>query len=481
MNQWAYERPTEEWVPHPYQERLMSLMLRQAAAGGALDPGLGKTSCSLGMFKILKSKGHAHRALVVAPLRPLYDVWPEEIKKWATFKDLKYHILHGSGRVISHVPDDVDLILVNPEGLLWLMDDRHPHRLEELECDVLIIDESTRFKDSRTKRFKLLRKCINKFKRRYILTGSIVPNGLLDLFGQIYILDRGNALGEYITHYRRKYFHQPDGAYNAFKWEPNPGAFDKIVERVSPLLLQLQAEDYLDMPALLHSTVPVHLPEEAQEAYEQMESEFMLMLSNGVPLIASNAAVVGGKCRQIANGRVYYNIEDEGLLDNTVMSSKREVHVLHDQKVQALEDLLEELQGAPVLVLYEFQHDKDAILEKWPNTPVLGGGLTPKKASAIIQAFNSGSIPVLAGHPASMGHGLNLQASCHHVIWYGITWNFEYYDQAIRRVYRQGQKAPTVFVYHIVAKGTLDEKVLRVLQAKERGQRDLLNALIDPI
>ena len=162
------------------------------------------------------------------------------------------------------------------------------------------------------------------------------------------------------------------------------------------------------------------------------------------------------------------------------LSSKRDVEVLHDAKVQALEDIVEELQGSPLLVLYEFQHDRDAILSKWPNTPYLGGGITPRKAKEIIAAFNAGQIPMLIGHPASMGHGLNLQAACRHVCWYGITWNFEFYDQAIRRVYRQGQK-DHVFVYHIVAKGTLDEKVLRVLGKKEKGQKDLLNALVSPL
>ena len=269
----------------------MTLMLRQAAAGALLDPGLGKTSCSLAVAKILLSKEYVRRVLIIAPLRPLYEVWPAEIEKWENFNTLKYHILHGTGRVISHVPYDTELVLVNPEGCLWLFDPNHPHRLEELECDALIVDESTKWKDSTTQRFKKLRKVINQFKRRYILTGSITPNGLLDLFGQIFILDRGHALGEYVTHYKKKYFIQ---GFDGFSYEPAPGAFDKIIRRISPLVMQMQAEDYLDMPPITYHNVPVTLPEEAMDKYRDMENEFMIALANGGTLVASNAAVVGG-------------------------------------------------------------------------------------------------------------------------------------------------------------------------------------------
>ena len=440
-------------------------MLRQGAAGALLDPGLGKTSCCLAMVSILRKKEYMKRALVIAPLRPLYEVWPEEIETWENFNHLKYHIFHGKGRNPDAIPDDTDIVLINPEGLLWLLDEKHPERLKKLGCDVLIVDESTRFKDSGTQRFKKLRRAISTFKRRYILTGSITPNGLLDLFGQIYILDRGNALGAYITHYKRKYFYQPNPM--GYDWEPLEGAFETIVKRIDPLVVQMRAEDYLDMPAITYHNVPVTLPDKAMEKYRMMEREFLLQLETGAPLIASNAAVAGGKCRQIANGRCYY--EDV----------ERKVEVLHGKKLEALEDLREELQGSPLLVLYEFQHDRDAILERWPQVPFIGSGVPPKKASEIISAFNAGQIPMLMGHPASMGHGLNLQKSCSHVVWYGVTWNFEHYDQAIRRVYRQGQAAH-VFVYHIVARGTLDQKVLRVLAEKERSQAQLLNALTAP-
>ena len=207
-----------------------------------------------------------------------------------------------------------------------------------------------------------------------------------------------------------------------------------------------------------------------RDLYDSVEDDFIALLSDGTPIVAANAAVAGGKCRQIANGAVYFDVEGE-----------REVRYLHQEKVEALKELVEELQGAPLLCLYEFKHDLDQILAaKIDGVEVLTGA-SPKKAEILVQRFNMGEIKVLLGHPASMGHGLNLQGGCHHVCWYGITWNFEHYDQAIRRVYRQGQENEHVFVYHIVAKETRDAKVYPVLQQKEKTQRDLLNALVEPI
>jgi SNF2 family DNA or RNA helicase len=360
-------------------------------------------------------------------------------------------------------------VLINPEGILWLMDEKYPKRFAALGCDVLVVDESTRFKDSRTKRFHAIRKHMYRFKRRYILTGSITPNGIQDLFGQMYILDRGHALGQYVTHFRRKYFSQPN-PYEPYKFVPNEGAYNEIIERISPMVIQMQAEDYLEMPELIHREIPIELPPSVRDLYDSVEDDFIALLSDGTPIVAANAAVAGGKCRQIANGAVYFDVEGE-----------REVRYLHQEKVEALKELVEELQGAPLLCLYEFKHDLDQILAaKIDGVEVLTGA-SPKKAEILVQRFNMGEIKVLLGHPASMGHGLNLQGGCHHVCWYGITWNFEHYDQAIRRVYRQGQENEHVFVYHIVAKETRDAKVYPVLQQKEKTQRDLLNALVEPI
>lgn len=442
------------WTPHSYQKRAIQLMLSQGSAGLFLDPGLGKTSIALASFLILLNRGLAQKMLIVAPLRPVYKVWPDEIKKWAEFEGLEYSILHGKDKE-ERLEDDAHIHIINPEGLLWLLASKNLPRY-----DVLCIDESSKFKNSQTKRFKLLKTFLHTFKRRWILTGTPVPNGLEDLFGQIYILDLGAALGKYITHFRNQYFQRV--GYNLYEWRPVPGAFERVVDKISPLVLRMSAEEYLEMPELVNVVTKVTLPEKARTQYNEVEENFLTALEDGV-LVAANAAVAGIKCRQIANGAVY-------LQDSEYVN-------IHDAKLEALEDLLEELGGAPTLVFYEFEHDLQRIRARLGEVPVLGSGISPRKLDGLITRFNAGEIPVLLGHPASMGHGLNLQGSCHHVIWFGITWNLEHYDQSIARVYRQGQKSERVFVYHIVAEETLDEKVMKTLASKDRNQQSLLDGL----
>jgi SNF2 family DNA or RNA helicase len=384
----------------------------------------------------------------------MYKVWPDEINKWSDFSGLTYAILHGDVKE-HNLGCTADIYLINPEGLLWLL-----NRPNIPQFDCLIIDESTKFKDTTTKRFRLLKKILPTIARRWILTGTPVPNGISDLFGQIYILDSGRALGRYITHFRLEYFVR--SGYNLYEWKPRGGSFEEIVGKISPLILQLSADDYLAMPDLQHISITCDLPREAMERYRSVEDDFLSIADAG-NIVASNAAVAGIKCRQIANGAVY--------------DADKNVIPIHETKLDALESLLEELSGAPALVLYEFQHDVDRIINRIGKHPVFSSGLSGNKLDDIITKFNGGGTSVLLGHPASMAHGLNLQACCHHVIWFGIPWNLEHYDQAIARVYRQGQQSKTVFVYHIVARGTLDEKVLRVLRGKDRTQQTLLEAL----
>jgi SNF2 family DNA or RNA helicase len=419
--------------------------------------------------------------LIVAPLRPALKVWPDEIKKWEDFQELSYTILHGDMKEVN-LQKDVQIYIINPEGLLWLFDPIRKYQLPEF--DVLCVDESSKFKDSTTKRFKLLKPHLEKYKRRWILTGTPAPNGLEDLFGQIYILDLGRSLGRYITHFRSNFFAR--SGYNMYDWKPRLGAFEEVVEKISPLILQLNAEDYLEMPELVYRDIRVTLPEPVMQKYLDVQELFITAMEEG-NIVAANAAVAGVKCRQIANGAVYHDVEAEwshntlskegGYVPVGKKTGSREYVVFHDEKLDALESLLAELEGRSCLILYEFDHDRARILERLGPMPVLGSGLSDKKLDSTIDSFNSGNIPRLLGHPASMGHGLNLQGSCHHVIWFGITWNLEYYDQAIARVYRQGQESEHVFVYHIVASGTLDEKVLRVLTSKDKTQQGLLGAL----
>ena len=450
------------WIPKSYQERAIRMLLGQQSGGLFLDPGLGKTSTILATFKILKSKGYVSKMLIVAPLRPVYKVWPDEIDKWENFEGLTYTILHtdkkmGTNKEIN-LRKDVDIYVINPEGLLWLFD---PNTKNRPNFDVLCVDESTKFKNSQSKRFKLLRPLLPSFKRRWILTGTPSPNTIEDLFAQTYILDLGRSLGKYITHFRNQYFER--SGFNLYDWKPRLGAREEIVQKISPLILQLSAEDYLQMPELIYANIPVSLPPEVMTKYRDVEESFLAELGEGT-IIAANAAAAGTKCRQIANGAVYG--EDDG-------TPVRVWYELHQEKLDALESLLEELSGKPVLLLYEFKHDQLRIKQRFPDAVDLKDGDFGKT----IDEFNRGEVPLLMGHPASMGHGLNLQGACHHVIWFGITWNLEYYDQAIARVYRQGQKAEHVYVYHIVARDTLDEEVLATLNRKDRSQQALLKAL----
>lgn len=448
------------WLPHDYQTKAVSLLLSQGSAGLLLDPGLGKTSSVLAAFKILKEQGYAKSMLIVAPLRVAHSVWPAEIQKWDQFRDFKWEVLHGP-RKEAALKRDADIYIINPEGLAWLFD---PKSRRWRDWDILCVDESTKFKDSQTKRFKLMRHHFERFTRRWILTGTIVPNGIHDLFGQIYILDLGHALGRYVTHFRTKYFHTE--AWDPYTYIPNEGAWEEIVDRINPLVLRMAAKDYLKMPELPPiDPILVDMPDKAWKIYRDIEDDFITQLEEGW-IVAANTAVAGGKCRQIANGALYTNEEHDWI-------------EIHNAKMDALGDLLEELGGAPTLIMYEFNHDRERLLRRFgPDIPVIGGGTSAVQTDRFIREFNAGNIPFMFCHPASMSHGLNLQEACHHIIWFGLTWNLEYYDQAIARIYRQGQQYP-VFVYHILARDTMDDRVLGVLRGKDKTQQALFRALIE--
>ena len=355
-------------------------------------------------FKILKEKGLVNKGLIIAPLRPMRKVWPDEIKKWAEFADITYTIVHGSNKEAA-LAKDVDVYIINPEGIQWLFDAKR----KRPEFDVLIVDESTKFKNSSTQRFKALKHFLPSFSRRWILTGTPVPNGLLDLFGQIYILDLGRSLGRFITHYREEYF-IPSG-YGGYEWKPQLDAFERIVDQISPLILQLSADEHLQMPELVFRDLTVSLPPTSRKLYDELEKDFLVQMESGEEIIALNAAAAGTKLRQIANGALY--------TDSTHWKP------LHDEKLDALEDLLEELNGHSVLIFYEYKHDYERINTRFGGVPNLSGS-SGRQFDELCDRFNSGAVRVLCAHPASAGHGLNLQGSCHHIVWFGIPWNLEY-------------------------------------------------------
>jgi SNF2 family DNA or RNA helicase len=440
---------------------------------------LGKSSITLAALKVLRAKKLFKKALVVAPLRVCYSVWPAEVEKWQDFAGFKVVVLHGKDKE-QRLREDADLYVINPEGLGWLLDATKTttgftgkvkvsvdlKRWEALGFDTLIIDELSKFKHTNTQRFKTLKQVLPTFARRWGLTGSPAANGLMDLFGQAYVLDLGRSFGKYITHFRTQYFHPgPDG----FSWVLNAGAEPLIYERLGPLALRMSAKDYLELPELVENLIKVTLPPDVMRIYRQVEDDFIAQVGEGT-VVASSAAVASAKCRQVANGGVYWTDFEPG-------HPRRTAH-LHDAKVDALEDLIEELQGQPLLVAYEFEQDLERIKARLgKETPHIGGGVSAKKAKEIIDRWNRGEIKVLLGHPGSIAHGVNLQGAAQHICWFAQTWNYEHDDQFTRRIWRQGTRATRVFVHRIIAERTIDLDILRALKRKAKGQEALFQAV----
>jgi len=315
-------------------------------------------------------------------------------------------------------------------------------------------------------RFKAFKKWLGCFPRRWGLTGSPASNGLIDLFGQVYVLDKGRRLGQYITHYRYQYFY-PTG-FGGYQYALQDGAEKRIYKKLKDLALSMKAEDHLDLPQLVERDIYVTLPSKAGTLYRQIEEDFFALYDKDV-VVAANAAVASGKCRQVASGGIYVERSNK----------KRVTRFIHNEKTEALVDLVDELQGAPLLVGYEFQHDLERIREALgKNTPAISGSMGDRELIRVVDKWNDGKIPVLCAHPAAAGHGLNLQgSSCSHVCWYSPTWDFELYDQFIRRVWRQGTKASRTIVHRIIAHNTLDEVVIKALRSKQRRQDALMSAL----
>lgn len=437
----------------------MEFLVENAEAGLFLSPGLGKTSVTLGAFKALRAAGFVNKMLVIAPLRPCYSVWPREVKKWSQFNELSVGVLHGPKKD-KILQEDHDIYTINPEGLRWLFGKMRG----TIPFEMLVIDESSKFKAVNTQRFKTLKPHLPKFRRRYILTGSPAANSLLDLFGQIYVMDLGKTFGPYITHYRNRFFHQT--GFGGYDWALKPGADKEIYDHIAPRVLRMSAEDYLEMPPLIIKDIEIELPPKARAMYDQLENALRLDFKEG-RVVAANAAVASMKCRQIANGGIY--------LDR----AERSWQQIHDAKTEALSDLIEELEGQPALIAYSFHHDLDRLKKALgKDTPHIGGGVSGKVSDAICERWNRGELRALIGHPQSMGHGLNLQEAGRAVIWYSLDWSLENYEQFIQRVYRQGQKE-RVFVYRIIAKNTVDEAVVKALTRKDKTQSALFNALKD--
>lgn len=443
------------WTPRPYQLTSLEWLIEKPHAGLLLDPGLGKTSTTLAAIQFLKEGGHVHHVLVVAPLRVAKTVWPVESKKWLDFNDMTVCSLceMGTDERRQLLGRKYDVYVINPESLQRILE-IDPWSI--LDLDMLVVDESTKFKDTQTQRFKALKKHLHKFKRRCILTGTPAPNGLADLFGQMYVCDLGEALGKFITHFRQRYMFL---SHDGFSWKLVPGVEQDIYDRIRPKMLRLMAVDHLEMPELINNYIEVDLPKDALKVYKEMERNFLVEIRDQT-VVAFNSAALGVKCRQISNGFIY--------------NDAHEALPIHGQKLDALLELVDEMQGRPLLLCYEFIEDARAIKSILPGAVNVSEA---KNTLKVVEDFNAGKIPALMGHPKSMGHGLNLQEICKDICWFGITWDLELYQQAIARVWRQGQPSPVVTNHLIVAKDTLDLEVVKRLADKDATQNRLNQAL----
>ena len=448
-----------EWNPHKYQVDTVKFLLGHGAAGLWLDPGTGKTSCTLYAFSKLLAAHTANRMLVIAPMRVIYDVWPAEAAKWSQLSHLKVAVLHGSHKEEA-LRSDADVFCINPEGLPWLFT---KGRFAKLDADVLCIDEVTKFKHTRTQRFKMIKPALKRFRRRWTLTGTPIPNGFMDLFGQIYCLDLGHTFGSFITAYRTEYF-DPTG-FGGYTWELKEGAEERIYEKVRPLVLRVSNE-VLDLPKLVFNDILVTLPPDAMRAYREMEKVLVTMLNDGTAVTAVSAAAAANTCLQICNGSVYHRNDD------FVQESKK----IHEAKLDAADDLLEEIGGKPALLLYTYDQDRKLLRKRFPYAESVAEK-SGRKASELFSRWNQGQVPLMIAQWESVCHGLNLQTGGQHLIGFGVPWNLETWLQAIDRLRRQGSPFDRVFVHSLLANNTIDLVVRQTLMGKDRTQRALLSAV----
>lgn len=411
---------------------------------------VSKTVCALtAAAELLYDRFEVTKVLVIAPLRVADTVWPAEVRKWDHLQHLKISKVLGSERErLNALNATADIYVINRENTEWLV----THYGQKWPFDMVVVDELSSFKSPKAKRFRALRKVRPLIKRIVGLTGTPAPNGLIDLWSQIYLLDQGERLGKTVTGYRNRYF-DPDKRNRAviYSWKPKPEAEQAIYEKLSDLCVSMKAEDWLEMPERIDRTIPVQIP---KAKYHQLERDLLLPFGDA-DVVANTAAVLSNKLLQMANGAVYD--EDSG------------VQEIHNAKLDALEDVIEAANGRPVLVFYAYRHDLDRLKKRFPGARALS-------TEQDIEDWNAGRISVLLAHPASAGHGLNLQAGGDTIVWFGLTWSLELYQQANARLYRQGQER-SVIVHHLVAEGTIDEDVMGALGGKATGQDALLAAV----
>ena len=438
-------------MPHDYQKYAIEYIKFHPITALFLDMGLGKTVTTLTAIRdLMYDAFEVKRVLVIAPLRVARDTWPDELRKWDHLKELTCSVVVGTvAERRRALQQDADIYIVNRENLAWLYEN------SRLDFDMVVLDELSSFKNHQSKRFRAMKALRPKVKRIVGLTGTPSGNGLMDLWAEFRILDMGERLGRYISQYRNLYF-QPDkrNGMVVYSYKPLPGAEEAIYHQISDITVSMKATDYLEMPELVSVAKEVRLSETEKKRYDELKKSLVLELPGG-EVTSANAASLTMKLSQMANGAIYTDGKD--------------VAAIHDRKLDALDDLVESANGKPVLVAYWFKHDKDRIRERMKARELRG----PQDFAD----WNAGKIPVALIHPASAGHGLNLQQGGSILIWFGLTWSLELYQQTNARLWRQGQADETVIIQHIVAKDTIDERILNVLKHKDGTQAALIEAV----
>lgn len=448
------------FIPHKYQEYSINQIINNKKYCLFLDMGLGKTVSTLtAIDELIYNRMDVERVLVVAPKRVAEDTWSREIYKWEHTRHLKISKVLGPEKDRRRgLNRDADIYVINRENIKWLVEFYSGRR--KWPFDMVVIDELSSFKDSQSQRFKALKKVSPLFKRFVGLTGTPSPNSLMDLWSQIYFVDQGERLGKSFALFKSRYFYpvsrDPKNAHVVYKYGLVEGADDEIHEKISDISVSMKSADYLDLPERIDNKVMVELTGKEREMYDELEREQILQFEeDDSAVVAQSAAALTQKLLQYSNGAAYN--DNEG------------VQHFHDKKLKALEEIVEEAQGQPILVFYSFIHDLDRIKKKFKDVYTLND-------EEAIYKWNNGDIPILAAHPASAGHGLNLQDGGHIIVWFGLTWSLELYLQANARLHRQGQEHSTI-IHHIMAEDTMDRRVFDVLQGKEEGQDALLKAL----
>ena len=441
-----------KYKPHSYQEYAIRYIETHPISALLIDMGLGKTSITLTAIRnLLFDSFEVRKVLVIAPLRVAKNTWTDEIKKWEHLNTLTYSLIIGNeNERLSALNEKADIYIINRENVDWLVNKSG----YKFDFDMVVIDELSSFKNHQSKRFKSLMKVRPLVNRIVGLTGTPSSNGLMDLFAEFKILDMGKRLGYFIGQYRNTYF-KPDKMNGpiVYSYKPLPNAENAIYEKISDITVSMKANEYLKMPELVTSNCVVELSDNEKKQYDEMKKSLVLEITDG-EITAANAASLSNKLCQLSNGAIY---DDE-----------QNIVEIHDRKLDALEDIIESMNGKPLLVAYWYRHDLERIKSRFSVREI--------KTSEDISDWNDGKIPVALIHPASAGHGLNLQNGGSTLVWFGLTWPLELYQQTNARLYRQGQKN-TVVIQHIITKGTIDEQILKALQKKNKTQADLIDAV----